>query len=349
MIRRSGRKGFTLIELLVVIAIIAVLVGLLLPAVQKVREAAARMSCQNNLKQITLAAMNFESTGGVLPPGGIVSPTSPSNPWEPAPDGGPFTGTLAFLLPYIEQNNIYTQLDPNLFNFKSTARAWAYTGTPVSGDGNQTGNYNKVCNANIKSYVCPSDNAQDVTPTTGVWDFNMWYSAATGWTADYVMYTPGFGAELGATNYIANGGSTLDAPASAAGAFNASCIGPFYKNSKTKLTSITDGTSNTLAFGESLGGEYSLRDFKLSWMGSAALWTNYGVPPDNCTPPSGGSCDKAEWWTFSSKHAGIVQFSMCDGSVRGVSKGIIYPTAAWTAFLTLSGMGDGKVIDQSQF
>ena len=110
MSRRIGRRGFTLIELLVVIAIIAVLVGLLLPAVQKVREAAARSSCQNNLKQITLAAMNFESTKGYLPPGGLVSPNSSGGAVLPPPDSGPYTGTLAFILPYMEQNNIYTQL-----------------------------------------------------------------------------------------------------------------------------------------------------------------------------------------------------------------------------------------------
>ncbi|MBX9622448.1 MAG: DUF1559 domain-containing protein, partial [Gemmataceae bacterium] len=100
-LRTRGRGGFTLIELLVVIAIIAILVGLLLPAVQKVREAAARMSCQNNMHQVVIASHNYESAYGVLPPGALRSPNGLPGPWVPW--NGPGTGTLAFLLPYMEQ------------------------------------------------------------------------------------------------------------------------------------------------------------------------------------------------------------------------------------------------------
>ena len=106
MVRRTGRTAFTLIELLVVIAIIAILIGLLLPAVQKVREAAARLKCQNNLKQIGLGMHNYESANGKFPPGFTSKAANVDG------DGlGSGWGWAAYLLPQMEQDNLYRQIN----------------------------------------------------------------------------------------------------------------------------------------------------------------------------------------------------------------------------------------------
>jgi prepilin-type N-terminal cleavage/methylation domain-containing protein len=128
MTRRRGAAGFTLIELLVVIAIIAVLVGLLVPAVQKVRAAAARLQCQNNLKQIGLACHTYESANGSLPPGAGSRPSGASN--SPS--------TLALILPYVEQDNTY-----KLFDFTQ--------------DVNNTAANAAARDQEVKLHLCPSD------------------------------------------------------------------------------------------------------------------------------------------------------------------------------------------------
>src|SRR6187200_3125649 len=109
MSQRRRPPGFTLIELLVVIAIIAILIGLLVPAVQKVREAASRMSCQNNLKQIALAAHNYESSYQKFPPG------LNSVNW---------LSSLTYLLPYVEQDNVFKLIPANELNPATSTTPW---------------------------------------------------------------------------------------------------------------------------------------------------------------------------------------------------------------------------------
>lgn len=359
------RQAFTLIELLVVIAIIAVLIGLLLPAVQKVREAAARMTCQNNLKQIALAAANYESSYQKFPSGLIVSPQAvPPNGGTytfPAPYAGSYVGVLTLLLPYMEQNNVYNLIPNSWFNLNTTVGAWAYSYPPFSSDGNGTGGGFAAYGADavIKPYLCPSDNAGGGNRlTNGIID-GMGISIPPGSITsighvyvDYVLDTPNFGHELGRTNYVGVGGGwgkTTAAwgdglgtpPASAA---YANFAGIYVMNTPATIGSITDGTSNTAAFGETLTGFHKngSRDFEIAWMGAGWWYTGWGLAPIYADPNGNGSSDYT-FRQFSSKHTGIVNFAFADGSVHSISQ-----SADFTAYIALSGKSDGVVFDASK-
>src|SRR5262249_42400818 len=109
--------------------------------------------------------------------------------------------------------------------------------------------------------------------------------------------------------------------------------GVYYQNSKTKIESIGDGTSNTIAFGETLAGNSIKRDFRLTWMGSGSMPTASGL-----------SQTTSNWYQFSSRHSGVVQFGFCDGSVRPIRKGLTSGDG-YNNFIHASGANDGKVID----
>jgi prepilin-type N-terminal cleavage/methylation domain-containing protein/prepilin-type processing-associated H-X9-DG protein len=390
MVRIAKRlRGFTLIELLVVIAIIAVLVGLLLPAVQKVREAANRMKCQNNLKQISLAAHNYESAYQRFPPGVVISPNAVNaNPQYVfgAPFAGPYTGVLTYLLPYMEQGNIYNTIPTTFFDPKTTQGAWNYNAILINGQGGPqpAGALNTGTNApwtaanydfgvgwtytwlsangtavypvgsapgatgggfppatnHIPSYECPSDNPYNVGPgsasnNTG-WIDAYWVDNGQIWI-DFAPIPSNATLDYGLTNYIGCTGYLGDNANPSAGgrstsSFANSYKGIYYRNSRTKIAEVTDGTSNTIAFGETLGGNLSAqRDFALTWFGSGAMPTAWGL---SATP---------DFYQFSSKHPGIINFGFADGSVRQISV-----TANYNMFQSVAGMGDGSIIDWSQ-
>jgi prepilin-type N-terminal cleavage/methylation domain-containing protein/prepilin-type processing-associated H-X9-DG protein len=345
------RTAFTLLELLVVIAIIGVLIGLLLPAVQAVRGAAARTQCVNNLKQIALAAAHYEAANGTFPPGNNVSPnaTDPNPQYNfPPPWAGPYTGCLAYLLPYLEQS-VYQELwnfDKGLFLLGSGSPAWAYgwgpwdfqnLSLPPSEWNGTGGGYPRAANARIPTYLCPADpgtrapivcDMSDITGTPPVgWDV-YW---------DWVYNIPGYGAEFGRTNYTGVGGAigpvAQGAPPNMA--VFAPYLGIYYQNSMTKVADITDGTSNTLAFGETLGGIHldGSRARENSWMGVGWLRTSLGLAP--IYGPNKNDFYHAQ---FQSKHLGnIVNFAFADGSVHGISPGVDFKVLIYA-----SGKADGQ-------
>ena len=313
------RSGFTLIELLVVIAIIAILIALLVPAVQKVREAAARTQCQNNLKQIALAAVNYEGTNRVLPPG-YLGPLTPPYP-NSGSIGDQMVGTLAFILPYVEQDTVYKKMlngmpTDYLSLTKSYGSWWSFS--PTWG----------AANTRIPTFICPS--ALE-TPTVGAVFTTHYVNGGTLRLDGYVFSQASY-PSLGKTNYL-----------SAAGYFG-SCQPPyegmFYNRSRPSMAMITamDGASNTLAFGEILGDADTGGPHKYTycWM-AAGMPTAWGLRsgPD---PQSG-------WYHFSSRHP-TVQFAFGDGSVRGLRK-VGGGGNEWLTFIYSTGWKEGVAADLS--
>jgi len=340
---RTNRRGFTLIELLVVIAIIPILIGLLLPAVQKVREAAARSTCQNNMKQIALANMNYESAYGTFLPG--------------VGQNGCCWGTWMIpILPYMEQENLFR----NYTNFGgldySGGRYGADTGT-----GSPSGN-NFVASTKLKTFLCPSDTVQIWgtrtkhnyvlnAGNTTFFQTNLPLNCTGGTTTGSSGGCVSFGGapfgwyensdQSGDSTVPYNGGAPPAGPDKNAGKMGR----------PRKVTDITDGSSNTLAVSELLAGRGDdLRGF--TWWGGGAGFTTFSVP--NTTEDdviTGGICvpttnprmpctdvstmTRARLLSARSLHTGGVNTSLCDGSVRFVRDSI--SVQIWRAAGTSQG------------
>jgi prepilin-type N-terminal cleavage/methylation domain-containing protein len=230
----SSRRGFTLIELLVVIAIIGVLIALLLPAVQQAREAARRIQCTNNMKQIGVALHNYISAQGSFPPG--IDSTTSNLPNEHS--AWVAWSAHAMLLPYLEQNAIY-----NAANF-NWACAWYGDQAHAT---NTTASFTR-----LNAFLCPSD------PLAGRPNLNNYHGSLG----------------TGITRYNAPNGSTNGV----FGTYDDNEYGLVYN-----LASVTDGTSNTIAFGEGLVGD-GLNDLYRG-NGMCAGSTGPGSTLNNLTDP----------------------------------------------------------------
>jgi len=363
---RANRKGFTLIELLVVIAIIAILIGLLLPAVQKVREAAARMQCSNNLKQIGLAAHNYESANTRLP-AGYIGPLDQLAAISTAPAGSA-VGVLTQLLPYIEQDNVYKIISPNYQtpngdmadpnNTNPNMKYWfdnPYPPTAIYTAGK----------TKIKTFICPSDPKSDTGPLNNA----NGGSGGGGWIiggmlvrniAPSTVVTSGFWYEdyngvealmpLAPTNYVGCAGlGRGNHPTWSA------YEGFFVNRSPKKLAAVPDGTSNTILFTEVVGRSHaSFPDknnmFAHSWVGSAAVSTGYGTQPGSKVDPgstSGLAGTGAFVYSMNSWHTGIVMVVLGDGSVRPIKNNIPRNTtdSSWLVLQAMGGIADGQVFD----
>jgi prepilin-type N-terminal cleavage/methylation domain-containing protein/prepilin-type processing-associated H-X9-DG protein len=329
-----SRTAFTLVELLVVVSIIGILVALLLPAVQKVRDAATRVECQNNLKQLGLALHSYHDIFRCLPPGvdeNLAVPTYAHSYWS----------WMATLLPYIDQEPLFQQAD-----------AWSKQGNPLKtwhwmpwGDYWHTHPItppNPALSTYIKNFTCPADPR------------NLLVSDQAGLLVAF-------------TSYLGNAGTSGTVPPALAkylqhhrkkvhGRIPAAPVqnGVLYFMSHTKLTDIQDGASNTLMIGE----RPPSADLQFGWWFAGGGWdqvsgvgdvvlasqdfscaVTLGCPSSYVNYQQGSvanSCDQLHYWSL---HTGGANFCLADGSVQFI------PYSASAAIVPMSTINGGEVFD----
>jgi prepilin-type N-terminal cleavage/methylation domain-containing protein/prepilin-type processing-associated H-X9-DG protein len=293
---RRRRSGFTLIELLVVIAIIAVLIALLLPAVQAAREAARRAQCFNNLKQLGLAAMNYESANGCYPGNSYTTPV------KGFPNYYPNFSAFVRMLPYFEQQAMY-----NAVNFNLTV----YEPDNIT-----------IAGVAVSTLICPSDQTQPTQIVKG---------AANASFAENVFALPPGTWMQQFTSYGGNMGTFMDAFQQAYGSAEfAQLNGVIYGDSAVRIAEVIDGTSNTILFGERAHALFA--KFDPNFQNSDSSWnspkwydtlvTAYYPPNVGTSSANVGNYTYLYGCTSSSMHPGGANFGLCDGSVRFIKNTI---------------------------
>lgn len=338
----ARRSGFTLVELLVVIAVLATLAALILPAIQKVREAANKTRCANHLRQLGLAAHHYHNDHGRLPPGYLGPSRARNTDYPGHMSEGQWIGHLPMLLPYLEQDAVYRQLRISFDVNEVTVLPWFWKPGPVSHHDNYAAGMTKV-----PIFRCPS--APDFEPETGslapgsggtMLGLHVFNRAdlgpfTDGWKDDYVRAAAY--RFLGRTNYLGVAGC-----GSGNHPFFSQFEGIYTNRSRCTLGQVSacDGTSQTLLYGENAGSQWQCPPDRkdISWMAGGGLGTYLGLQRARTAPLI----------TFSSYHSAGVSFCFADGSVRLLRYGNTAwdekapVTSDWLLLQQLAGFKDGQ-------
>ena len=350
MIRHfRSRRGFTLVELLVVIAIIGVLIGMLLPAVQSVREAARRSQCLNNMRQLGMAAHNYESALGTLPFGVLIKPGSPTRK-EMADSrfqDHQSTGALVAMMPFLELQNLADQFDPIAFNARELLRSNGYVNinawnqgtsdplTPGRGAGVAFG-----LGRRVEIFLCPSDNGFTPSELLGVPIYGV-EGTVPGFGLGYRISAKNPSAELGLSSYVPNIGAicmmeelTDDLEKQGFAGHH----GPMRNRDSDPINHILDGSSNTILFGENVGRNTPFQNTRWSWVlgGVSVGQPSYYERVDN----NFGTTIESVDYQFGSAHPGTVGLVRCDGSTVSFAR---EAGSDDTLMRSLSGVANGGV------
>ena len=322
--RRPAPRGLTLIELLVVISIIGILIAMLMPAVQRLRESARRTTCLNNIRQLALASLAYEVNHQLFPPGvcadGLAGKTRGISPAVAGIDTPNWIGTKVYLLPLLDRDDLNSSFVAN--RSVDTGDAGQWWDTSISN------NFRDAGTRNIPSFLCPSDGGH--LSATGI---------MLGFYAHDLPTNPGAfwdgsgaSAHLGRTNYMSCSGVSGSPEKASAHEYWGRYSGIYTNRSKSGFDKISDGASNTVAFGEQASNTV-VNGVKTDYTWTAdGMMGAYGI--------HSGAGD-GEWFQFKSRHSGgVMMIALGDGSARAVSASI--GEAIWHQ---ICGCADGDFIN----
>ena len=364
------RSGFTLVELLISIAIVGLLVGLAVPAMQSIRETSRNTSCRNNLRQISLAILNYEASHRHFPPGTLgfdeAFEFDMDGNWL-NPDSRYFwkrtqhTSALALVLPFLELRQLYESVDRNVFDLKhaldETTGGYTWFG--------EVDGFLQMATTDVSLFHCPTDNMEaaranpdlivygGTQPTSNlvtdyIRDGFAWIALTRGYLRDRTslpgVYDEALELPFGLTNYA--GCSGAHSGGRIADKERQPFTGIMSSRKPRRRGEITDGTGSTLLFGETIG---RIREGKrwaaYSWCIGGLARTRGDLPwmlethPHRWNLRHLGSQQNASAFGFGSKHPQIVNFAMGDGSVHSISREV-----NWLLLYQIGGMADGTVI-----